>query len=34
MKVKFSFFCNCLYVDLMVVISLLFPWFYVGYKND
>ena len=33
MKAKFSYFCTCLYVDLMVVISLIFIWFYVGYKH-
>ena len=33
MKAKFSFFCTCLYVDLMVAISILFTWIYVGYNH-
>ena len=32
-KAKFSYFWTCLYVDLMVVISMIFVWFYVGYKH-
>ena len=32
-KDKFSYFYTDLYVDLMVVISLIITWFYVGYKN-
>jgi len=33
-KAKFSYFFIDLYVDLMVVISLIFIWFYVGYKHS
>lgn len=32
-KAKFSYFCTFLYVDLMVVISLIFIWFNDAYKH-
>lgn len=32
-KAKFFCFCTCYYVALIVVISLLFTWFNVGYKH-
>ena len=32
-KYKLPYFCTCLYVDLMVVISLIFIWFNASYKH-
>ena len=33
MEGVFSYFFTCLYVDLIVFISMIFTWFNVGYKH-